>query len=816
VGSSGGDVWDLVQWPPVGAVGVSVDGVYERLAGSGLVYGPVFQGLRAVWVRGEEVFAEVGLAGSGLAEADRFGLHPALLDAGLHAIAAAGWAGEVAAGEVAAGEAAGGAEADGGAAGGAEPDGGVGLPFNWAGVQLHAAGASGLRVRIAPDGQAGGGLRVQAADLSGRPVVSVRSLAFRGVGAGGLAGGLAGDGGQLMRVHWVEMAGDQRAGVGVEADGGRFGVGWWSEVAAGGGGVPDVVVLEVAGGGGAAAAGLVGEVLTVVQRWLADDRFSAATLVVLTRAAVALPGERVSDLAAAAVWGLVRSVQVEEPGRIVLVDGEPGVALDDGAQLARVVAAAAAADESQVVLRGGVAYVPRLIPVAVQGSSGAAAGRWGEGTVLVTGGTGALGALVARHLVDCGVRDLVLVSRRGPAAAGAEELVAQLTQSGARVSVVACDVADREALAEVVAGIGPQRPLTAVVHLAGVLADGMIGSLTAEHTAEVFGPKVDAAWALHELTREHPIAAFVLFSSAAGVLGSAGQANYGAANAYLDALAVYRRGLGLPALSVAWGLWEHDSGMAGGLSTTDRTRLARGGIRALSATSALTLLDAATATDEPALIAASINPQAMTTTDVLPIMRTLQPPTKRRTAQAAEDTAGALQRHLMGLSATERDEVLLDLVRARAAAVLGYAGVQAVEPSRAFSELGFDSLAALELRNGLSEATGLRLPATVVFDYPNSESLAGHLVEQIALPRSGGGQAGVVDEKIRQVFQEIPISQLRDAGLLEPLLELAEGAWTHVANEKQRSIDSMDTESLIHLALRESEPDEALWEGSDT
>nr|WP_260333754.1 type I polyketide synthase [Streptomyces sp. REN17] len=718
------------QWPPPGAEPVEIGGLYEGLAAAGVEYGPAFQGLKAVWRRGEETFAEVALAG----EPDRFGLHPALLDAALHTIPLL------------------------------SDDDRVVLPFSWSDVGLHATGAAELRVRLTSSGQ--DQVSLEAVDGAGQPVVSVGSLSLRPMAAQSLTRVDS-----LFQLEWTAVTPR-----GAAADGTK--------------------VWHVEGDDLSAA---LHPLLKAVQT-------ETGTLAVVTRGAVSVDGEDVTDLAGAAAWGLVRSAQSEDPGRFVLVDLADGAGTaDEEADLAL----ALAAGEPQVAVRDGKVHVPRLRAASGPEPESGPSSVFGD-TVLVTGASGALGGLVARHLVTAhGVRRLLLTSRRGPAAPGAAELADELTALGAEAEVVACDVSDRDALADLLAG----RALTGVVHAAGALDDGMVSSLTPDRLDRVLAPKARAALHLHELTRDMDLGAFVLFSSVAGVIGTPGQGNYAAANAFLDALAAHRRAAGLPAQSLAWGLWTTDDGMAGDLTDGDRQRMDRAGLMGLSPEQGLRLLDTAGALTAPALVPMNLDTRTLNAAEVPPVLRGLARGSARRVASADQaGGAAALRQRLAGLSAGERLDELLGLVRAQAAAVLGHAGADAVEPERAFGDLGFDSLSAVEFRNTLNGATGLRLPPTMIFDYPTARALAEHLDTELAPDHDGG--ADPHEQRIRRLLGSIPLTRLHDAGLMEALLELAGAAPTTAApeEEEQDSIDVMDAEALISMALQDSDLDDATRE----
>ncbi len=1046
-------------WPPAGALPVGVEGFYERAEAAGYGYGPAFRGLRNVWRHGEDTLAEVVLPAEATGQADRFGIHPALLDAAMQPVLLGGQLDVEA---------------------GADPAGDTMLlPFTWSGVSLWAGGATRVRVRLSPQP---GGLRVTVADATGAPVLSADAVVLRETSARRLrtSGGGRGTHG-LLALDWTPLP--DSADASWAADGGSWAVlGDDTPQPAGAVRHRDLDALFAAVGGGAPVPQVVlatvvtdpaddglataGRVLTLAQRWLARPELADARLVLLTRDAVQAGdgADRAPvDTAAAAVWGLVRSAQSENPGRFVLVDvDDTSASFDAGAELADAVRRAVGADEPQLALRAGTVLVPRLVrtdadrellappgesawrveaggtsvddlavvsapraagpltagqvrisvraagvnfrdvlialgmypddtaTVGVEGAgvvtevaegvTGVAVGdrvmglfdeafgplavadarmvarvpdgwdfrqaaaapvafltawyglvdlgglRTGEsvlihaatggvgtaavqvarhlgaqvyataspgkhpvlermgvdaahrassrdldfeaafrsatggrgvdvvlnslaneftdaslrllaaggrlvemgktdlrdpaevereyavayraydliadagperigrmlaelgelfaagvlspppvrawpvglarqalrelsqarhtgklvlevpppvdpdGTVLVTGGTGTLGGLVAEHLVRSGrTGHLLLLSRRGSLAPGAEELAARLEALGAVVRIAAVDAGDAAALADAVAGIDPAHPLTGVVHAAGVLDDAMLPSQGAERLERVWSAKATAAANLHAVTADLPLGMFVLFSSFAATLGTPGQANYAAANAFCDALAAQRRARGLPAVSVSWGLWAAASGLTGRLDGTDLARISRLGITATGTEQGLALFDAAQRHRRPALLALNLDIRALAAQPA-----GILPPPLRALAGAA--SAGAAARptaaaggrptdwadRLAGLAPAEQLRTLLNLVRGHGATVLGHADPGAVPPEAAFKELGFDSLTAVELRNRIAAATGLRLPATLVFDYPDATALAGYLCERLA------------------------------------------------------------------------------------
>ncbi|MDX2531064.1 type I polyketide synthase [Streptomyces europaeiscabiei] len=709
---------DLAAWPPPGAEQVPGQDPYAAFAAAGFAYGPSFQGLGTVWERGDEVYAEAALPEPYREDAARYALHPALLDAAVQALLVR----------------------RPGLRGDDEATAPM-LPFAWTGLTLHATGATALRVRLTPAGH-DHGYRVLVTDTTGQPVATADAITLRTVSA---APGTGADRPELLCLDWQETlpapepprpqttrwivlgTGDDRAVAALDATGVHLET--YADLEALGKAVdtgmtmPDVVLVAPApyrtGGPGMpeTVRGHLTRAHDLMCGWLADDRFTDSRLVFVTRSAVnAGPDTGTPDVAGAALWGMVRSGQAEHPGRFQLVD-LPGDAEDaDGTALF----AAVARTRPYSAVRDGRVLHPDAAPAA----TGAGTPDLAAGTVLVTGATGTLGRSVARHLVTRhGVRSLLLVSRRGRAADGADTLVAELTALGAQVSLETCDVAERADVERLLTRLPAGARLTGVVHAAGVADDAVLTALDGARFDTVLRPKADGAWHLHDLTARLDLAAFVLFSSAAGTFGAPGQSNYAAANAFLDGLAALRHSLGLPATSVAWGLWDDDSGITARLSHADRSRLARGGLRPLATEDALGLLDEALCATEPAVIAVATGSGRA---GVRALLRPAAPAAARRTAAGSLGPATAASL-LAGRGPEEGRALILGMVRDLAATVLGHATADEVEADRLFTEQGFDSLTVVELRNHLATATALKLAPTLLFDHATPEALATHL-----------------------------------------------------------------------------------------
>jgi pimaricinolide synthase PimS1 len=566
------------------------------------------------------------------------------------------------------------------------------LPFSFAGISLNAPAGGELRVRISGEG---GQARIELFDAFGAPLGLIERVTSRPFDPAALRAGAPDP---LYALSWQALPSADE-----EADAELDEAEAWS--------APEGVDAKEA----------TIALLARLQDFLSSEE-EDSRLAILTQAAFAVDAGESPDPTQAALAGLTASAASEHPGRVVLIDSDGSQASEAALQ------AALASAEPQLALRDGELLAPRL--EKAEPGEGEATELDPERTVLITGATGGLGVLIAKHLVEHhGAAHLLLASRSGPAAEGAKELRQELEELGARVGIAACDVSDPFQVEGLLAGIDPEHPLGAIIHCAAVLDDATVQSVSAEQIERVFSPKVDGARHLHELTRELELTHFVCFSSAAGLFGSPGQGAYAAANRYLDALAQHRSAEGLAATSIAWGLWQRESGMVAGLGGADVARIARGGVVPLSDEQGLALFDRALESPEPLLAGLVLS----------------RVPRRKAPARAA----GAFAT----LPAQERDRKLAELVRAEVAAILGHEEAGSVDPATAFKELGFDSLAAVELRNRLNAATGLRLASTAVFDYPNVAALAAHLAERM----SGAGPARVATRRVRSSEEPIAI-----------------------------------------------------------
>ncbi|MGA9314689.1 MAG: type I polyketide synthase [Solirubrobacteraceae bacterium] len=807
------------EWPPPAADRLDIDDLYDHMAELGLEHGPMFRGLRDAWRRGEDTFVEVTLPEEQRDTAYAFGIHPALLGAALHGVGAA----------------------PRGDADAIAPES-VSLPSSWDDVKLHAAGATSLRAclsRVAPDvlalalaDEAGapvasvGSLSLRALSVEQLSSARRRRLdslfrldwetcsapvhseqprwAVVGEGAGELASALCGpasssrledvacvDGGNEPAGEHDAFSCDTRVYTDLDAlrrslDTGveppevvfvGYGLERWSDGAI------------AVGSGASQAAGIEGvldlahasahSALVLLQGWMSDERLADSRLVVLTRNAVAVrTGEDVCGLAVAPVWGLLRSAQSEHPGGLGLVD------IDGELGSWEAVWSALACGEPQVAIREGAIFAARLAQLSATGDGDLDREDGSpfnvEGTVLITGGTHGAGALMARRFVDeHGVRSLVLAGDSVEEEEEEEfELQAELERLGARVTLARCDLADREQLRELIASVSAERPLSAVVHASGVVDDGVVGLLTAERLQRVLRSKLDTGLHLHELTRHLDLSAFVLSSGAGGTLGIAGQGSRAAANAFLDALALHRRACGMPGVSIAWGP-RAELDEAREPQARDLMRMARMGVGVLDADEASELFAAAQRCGEALVLPMRLNRTALRaqarSDELPPMLRGVV----RSSARQASAGGGLLARRLAAIPEHERARVTLEAVRAEVALVLGHASSAAIDVGRPFRDLGFDSLTAMELRNRLNRASGLRLSGAVIFDYPTPIALAEYMVSeltggQISTDASAIGQLGKLELTLQALDDDAERVKVRARlrQLLEGLGEL--------------------------------------------
>jgi acyl transferase domain-containing protein/acyl carrier protein len=765
------------EWPPTGAQELDSQSFYDQLTDAGYNYGPTFQGLQRAFTTEENLFAEVALDEQHASEAQGFCIHPALSDASLHAAILASMGEDWAMG--------------------------VRVPFAFSEVRLHGRGAGALRVCLGRDGGDAERLSLFAVDEQGDPVFSIGALQARAIDQSQLNAARSTSRDSLHGLEWVEISAPspdaprQRiveigvAGGGLRLAGkqleGHADLLALEEAIEQGAAVPEIVLVKLPridvdrtvgdqtaarnGGDHQRLAETVHrgtrEVLDLLRAWVASERLLQAKLVVITDRALAVGSEERSNLAQAAVVGLLRSAQSEYPERFALVD------LDDGEIQDGPLEQALRAREPELAVRQGSLYARRLARLEADDEDEGKVARAFDpaGTVLITGGTGGLGALVARHLAAGGAESLLLVSRRGAEASGSEELRESLGQLGCEVRIAACDVSSYDQLEELIGSISEVRPLTAVIHAAGVFDSGSIDSLDGERLSRVLTPKVDAAINLHELTKQAGLREFVLFSSVSGTLGSPRLGSYAAGNAFLDALARDRRAQGLPGVSLAFGMWDRATGFSDMLSDADRAGIAERvrrseGLIPLSDGQGLELFDMARAVDQATLVPAHLDMGVLrghAQTGILPaVLRGLV----RVPIRQASDVGGSLARRLAAAPESEWEDIVLELVTGHVAGVLGYSSSEAVDPQRDFKDLGFDSLAAVELRNRLNQATGLSLQPTIIFDHPTTAAVAELIAKQAAQMRSQEGTArkderlGIISELIVQALEHQRLDEM--------------------------------------------------------
>ncbi|WXB20373.1 type I polyketide synthase [Pendulispora albinea] len=814
-------IWDYAAWPPAGARAIPLDELYERLSNAGLVYGPSFQGLHAAWKRGEDLFVEVQLPERMAEEAGQYHLHPALLDSVLHALALNIEEPR---------------DNDGRSQG--APGKGVvdawepALPFSWTGATLPLASSSRLRAQLSrkPDG----GIAMTLGDASGRRVAQVQTLLTRPVSRDRwlLPSSASSSSQESMYVvnwipcrpsdigsptrthaqHWALLGDDDGPWTeALEATVGRLDrypdLASLCAALADGATMPERVVCPWMASATSNTDPLpmihdtARRALSFLQAWIAEEPLANTHLVLLTHRAMASGSDETwVDLPNAPLWGLARSVQSEHPElRMTLAD------FDGTDASIRALSNALPFGEPQIAARSGALHIPRF--ARAMSRANAIPARL-SGTYLITGGTGGLGGEVAELVVKRGVGRVILLSRQGESAPGAKELKARLEKAGAEVRVEACDVGERAQLEEVLKEIEGEWGLDGVIHTAGVLEDGVVEKQTEESLVRVMRGKVDGAWHLHELTRGMRLEAFVMFSSVSGLVGGAGQSNYAAANAFLDALAHHRRSQGLSGQSLAWGRWTVGKGMGSQLSEGAEERMERWGVGGLGREEGLELFEEALGREEALLVPAKlqvreVRRRAKEGERIEPLLRGLMPEWRER-----GEGEGFAER-VRGMGEEERGKYVMEVVREEVGRVLGRVS-GGIEETRPLQELGLDSLMAVELRNRLGAVTGRRLPATLLFDHPTPRALAQRVLTEIAPPEAAPIAPVLTDiDKLEGSLARMD-SDERTRAIVAARLRRLLSKWARVETAADGSdIDGATNDELFRLLDQELDAMEA-------
>ncbi|MBL9005521.1 MAG: amino acid adenylation domain-containing protein [Myxococcales bacterium] len=721
-------------WPPAGAEAVDISGLYAAFSRRGLGYGPAYQGLRAVYRVADAVYIEATLPEPLRRDGVRYAVHPALLDTTLHGLAAV-LSDEVEEHAV--------------------------MLVAWQGVRVVSLGALTLRARLDRPSWEQSELvstSLVAWDDCGQLVLVVEQVTLKRVRVAQLSAARTRQ--SLYGVQWTQVAATPamhaldetwgmacssphlRALATVELDDAHA-----LDQRLRAGPPPARLIVDATEPATqsppAAAYARIHRVLPLLQSLLRDDRLTAVDLLVVTRNAVSVgPQDAAPVLDQAPLWGLVRCARNEHfDRRLRILD------IDAASHSEQIEAALREDTQPELALRAGVLYAPRLAPLAAELTAQPAASslsRLAQGTTLITGGTGELAKNLCRHLVLArGARHVLLASRRGMQADGAADLVQDLAAHGASVRIVACDVTDARQLSALLCTIPAAAPLRAVFHCAAVLDDAPLSALSAERVDRVFAPKLDAAWHLHELTRSLDLDAFVLFSSAASILGAPGQANYAAANAFLDALAMVRRQQGLPAQSLAWGPWQSQGqGLTAKLAAAQIERQRFYGIDQLSPDEGIALLDAALARSEALVVPIRLISERMFARlrdrrDLVPpILRGLGGSQRAHKEEMGMADAVALQKRLRALSTAEQTAEVLQRVRREVAAVLGLPSESALLPEQALRDLGLDSLMAVELRNRLQVLLAVRFDLSAIWRITTLHDFAAELVRLLSQQRA--------------------------------------------------------------------------------